>query len=346
MAAGVRITSTARLDAEFRRMLRCGHRYLRLEGGGRRSPEVLLRLDGREFRFAATLSLQPTHALLEELAAARRSGALPPLIVAPSLTGAFADACRTHSVSAIDLNGRMFLRARGLLVDRDPDTVRRYRSGVGPQSLGAGKSARILRTLLSNVDRSWSPGELARRGGVSPALVTRITQHLEELALLERIGPRELRVLRPLDLLDLWAEEDRLPRRAETCRYAALAWDPESCARELLKSAQRPRSRIAFTQWTGAWLRRPEVQPPVLSAYVEKLPPPPLLDRLGLREADGTGTVWLHLPADEGVFLETQSIGGMPVVSDAQLYLDLHRAELRGADAAAALRDWDGFLKP
>jgi hypothetical protein len=55
--------------------------------------------------------------------------------------------------------------------------------------------------------------------------------------------------------------------------------------------------------------------------------------------------VWLLLPDDEGVFLETRTIQGLPLASDAQIYLDLQKTGLRGPDQAAALRNWEGFCR-
>jgi hypothetical protein len=58
------------------------------------------------------------------------------------------------------------------------------------------------------------------------------------------------------------------------------------------------------------------------------------------------GKLWLHTPDDEGLFTETQHRGGLTLVSDAQIYLDLQRTSLRGPDAASALREWEGFCRP
>lgn len=70
------------------------------------------------------------------------------------------------------------------------------------------------------------------------------------------------------------------------------------------------------------------------------------LESIGLRPVDEAGKVWLHVPADEGVFLETQPIQELPLASDAQIYLDLLKTGLRGPDQAAALRNWEGFCRP
>jgi hypothetical protein len=70
------------------------------------------------------------------------------------------------------------------------------------------------------------------------------------------------------------------------------------------------------------------------------------LEQFGLRPVNGAGKLCLYVPTDESVFLETQSILGLPLTTDAQIYLDLQNTGLRGPDQAAALRNWEGFCRP
>jgi hypothetical protein len=102
----------------------------------------------------------------------------------------------------------------------------------------------------------------------------------------------------------------------------------------------------AFTQWTAAWLRHPYTEPVVVSAYVAQLASDSALESIGLRPVGDAGKVWLHVPEDEGVFLETQTVKGLPLATDAQSYLDLLKTGLRGPEQAAALRQWEGFCRP
>jgi hypothetical protein len=51
----------------------------------------------------------------------------------------------------------------------------------------------------------------------------------------------------------------------------------------------------------------------------------------------------LVVPKDEGVLRPLQSVRGFNLVSDAQIYLDLQHAGLRGEEQAAELRKWPDF---
>jgi hypothetical protein len=112
------------------------------------------------------------------------------------------------------------------------------------------------------------------------------------------------------------------------------------------KWAEFEKVRLAFTQWSAAWTRHPYTEPAVCSAYVDRPLEAVALDELGLRPVSEGGKLWLHTPDDEGLFTETQHRGGLTLVSDAQIYLDLQRSGLRGPDAASALREWEGFCRP
>jgi hypothetical protein len=72
-------------------------------------------------------------------------------------------ACKEHGIAAIDLNGRCWLRAPGLLVDRRPLPGRSFSYELEPRNIFVGKSARIVRCLLTDRDRTWTQAEIVPR---------------------------------------------------------------------------------------------------------------------------------------------------------------------------------------
>ncbi len=83
----------------------------------------------------------------------------------------------------------------------------------------------------------------------------------------------------------------------------------------------------------------------MLSAYVGALPTAETLAALNAREVATGGRLWLIRPQDDGVFQFNRTVNGLPLVSDAQIYLDLLEVGLRGPDQAKALREWEGFCQ-
>lgn len=308
-------------------------------------PWIELKLDGQAHRFKPVYSLKPSIPELESILTSW-SDPLPPLLVAPELIPRILDFCRQKRLAALDLNGRVYLRAEGLLVDRCNLSGRDFRFALEPRNVFVGKSVRIIRSLLTDRARVWSQGELVKRTKASSGLVSRIVQHLISQGFIEKSSPRELRVRDPLGLIDAWVKADDFNRRTTAVRYTAFGGSPIEIAQQLASWSKEQSVPLAFTQWIAGWLRHPYTEPVVTSAYVARLPETAILERLGLRPVNDAGKVCLLIPDDEGVFLETQTIKDLPLASDAQIYLDLQKTGLRGPDQANALREWEGFCRP
>jgi len=306
-----------------------------------RGADALLELnvDGRRVVFEVEFKLSPSVREVERLAA--RGGSRPGLLIAPSLSEVLVQHCRERELSCLDLNGRQWIRAEGVVVDRQPSEERRFRPSLLPPGAFQPKSSRLVRALLSQPDRAWSQGELRERTGLSPGLVSRLARHLVNEGLLTRDN-RVLRVSRTGALLDAWAARDDWAKRTTVRQYSLLESDVETVARRVAKVFPAGET-LVFTQWFAASLRHPYTIPPVVSAYVARFPTEQVERELRARQVADGGTLWLVVPKDDGVFRETQRVGELTLACDAQIYLDLLRAGLRGPEQAKALREWKGF---
>lgn len=313
------------------------------EGAYGRPQALEIELDDQRLPFVPIYELKPSLPWLESLKP--EPGALP-LLVTPELTHRVLEYCKQHGIAAIDLNGRTWLRAPGLLVDRRSLPGRTFSYELEPRNIFVGKSARIIRCLLTDRNRLWTQAEVVPRTKASSGLVSRIVQHLISQGFVEKTSPREFRLRDHLALLDTWVKTDHFAKRNRTTLYAGHIGQPAELAHRLQDWAQRESASIAFTQWIAAWVRHPFTEPVLTSAYVSRLPDTATLDLLGLRSVTEGGKLWLHVPDDEGVFTEKQTHQGLTLATDAQIYLDLQGSGLRGPDAAAALREWDGFCRP
>lgn len=307
-------------------------------------PWVELTLDAHGHRLKPVYILKPSIPELESILAAW-TDPTPPLLVAPELITRIIEFCRQKRLAAVDLNGRVYIRAEGLLVDRRSLPGRDFRFELEPRKVFVGKSARIVRSLLTDRDHLWTQSELVKRTKASSGLVSRIVQHLISQGFIEKQSPREFLLRDPLGLIDAWVKADEFNRRTTTARYTAFGGSPIEIAHLLQTWASGQSVPIAFTQWVAGWLRHPYTEPVVSSAYIARLPEAATLERLGLRPVNDAGKVWLHVPDDEGVFLETREIHNLSLASDAQIYVDLQKTGLRGPDQASALRSWEGFCR-
>ncbi len=270
---------------------------------------------------------------------------VPLLLAAPYLSESLVEQCREQGISCLDLNGRLYLRHRGLLVDR-ASKEKRFRGAEPEPALFAAKSSRVARALLSSPKAGWTQLELAAQTRCSTALVSRLMGEYVRLGWTDHVENR-WRLVKPDALLDAWAGSDRWSKRGTIQQYSTLERDPLRLAgqvTELLGEFRgEPNEHFAFTQWFAASRRHPYTELPVVSAYGRLLPQREELKTFGWREVANGGRVWLILPPDEGVFQFKQKDERFPLVCDAQIYLDLMQVGLRGPDAARALRAWKGF---
>jgi hypothetical protein len=320
-------------------LLRWHWKAFELKRDNRADALLELNVDGRRLVFQVEFKLSPSAREVDKLA--ERSDKRPGMLIAPSLSEVLVQHCRERDLSCLDLNGRQWIRAEGVLVDRKPSVNLSYRSSLAAPDPFQPKSSRLVRALLSQPNRAWSQGELRERTGLSPGLVSRLARHLVREGFLAQ-QDHSLRVSRADQLLNAWTESDNWSKRTTVRQYSVIESDPQVLARNLVK-ALPPGEALVFTQWFGANLRYPYTIPPIVSAYVTRFLEDHIERELRARHVNEGGTLWLIVPKDDGVFRETQRIGEFTLACDAQIYLDLLQAGLRGPEQAQALREWNGF---
>ena len=298
-------------------------------------------IDGKAFRLAVTCKLRPTVRDIEELAG-RPKEALP-LLATVRLTDSLVAQCERLGVNCLDLNGRLWIRAKGMLIDRSGETKgTRYRLAEPPANLFSAKGSRLARMLLSVPDKTWTQNGLADLTGLSQGLLSRLLRHAADEGWVQG-ARRDWRVADPDGLLDAWVKADNWRKRGVLRQYSGLTSDLRALAEALLRATP---GDLAFTQWFAASLRFPYTEPPVVSAYRERFPTDEELQSLGLREVSDGGRLWIIAPRDAGIFQAPRRVDGFPLVCDVQIYLDLLQVGLRGPDQAEALREWEGFRRP
>jgi hypothetical protein len=262
------------------------------------------------------------------------------LFAAPYISPGAARICEEEGIGYLDLAGNCHLSfgCVHIHVEGKPNVHKEER---GLKSLHAPKATRLLRLLLQGPLVGHKVQELAGKAGVSLGLVSKVRTRLLDERLAEET-PDGIRITKPDAVLDGWAAADRWEERTSVREYSLLAIDPAEIAAKI--HGLLGGKRHAFTQWFGAFLRRPYTLPVVTTVYVSEFPDEEALKKkLQARRVDGGGRLRLVRPKDEGVFDHVRTIQDLPVVSDVQLYLDLLRAGLRGDEAAAELRKSDDF---
>jgi len=267
------------------------------------------------------------------------------IFCAPDISEYSAREYRAASLNHADFNGRFFLQHDSILIDRSP-ILSEYRNPPQRASGFSSKATRVIRVLLNSSSASWTQRELAQATGCTAGYVSRILRTLVEQGLVEKKGhggpgsPIDYLVPEMHTLLSDWQREDYLKKRVTAYRFACEESDHDQLVRMIHESLSD--SQHAFTQWTAAWIRNPYRSPPCVSVYVQQ-------ETLHWfkpgRPVESGGNLQLFIPEDEGVFHCLQRCDGSPLVSDAQIYLDLVDRRMGDPDAAEAFRNWEGFGK-
>jgi DNA-binding transcriptional ArsR family regulator len=266
------------------------------------------------------------------------------------------DALRATEISFAGSDGRIFVRAPGILVERDgrprPRPVELWEPGAEENSLRnpfAKRSSRVPRWMLLHHDEPFSVSEIARAVELAPSAVSRVMRSLEDAAFVgEAKSPaggrrRNVRLERPRALLDAWLplwERRRVRRR----RWDIGARDVDE-ALSLLSEAvgDRPIS-WAIGGLAGAAMVRRAVEPVDVLVWIK----PDELESLGnLLQPEparaGRGIVQLAVAPDPWTLGLARSRNGIPIADPVQLWLDCASAGERALEAAEAVADVAGW---
>jgi len=299
---------------------------------------VSLKLTRNVFVAEVRLSSQPRFLrssiyYLKEMAAGVPRGL--PLIVTPYMGPAGRDLCRKEGVSYVDTVGNV-----GLFLE-DGFVLKESNRSLKPQrrelrSLFSPKATRVLRILLENPGKAWGYQELAEAAKVSLGQAYNV---VERQTGEEYVGPTKMGVkaLNPAGLLDRWASAYLVTRDNRIESYYSDDPSYRGLLEKLAGSAESARLRYAFTLFAGASLIAPFVRTPQVHLYLLG-DTAAFAEAAGLKPVTSGGNVHLIQPYDEGVLNPLQTIEGLDLVGNVQLYLDLVNYPARGKEQAEVLR--------
>src|SRR5207249_9541271 len=156
---------------------------------------------------------------------------------------------KNNNLGFVDLSGNCYLALENVLIEKEGK--RNVRPSTRPlRSLFAPRATRVVRALLSEPARSWRLEELARAALVSLGHGHNVIKRLEELAWAERDDHQRLRLTKPADLLEAWAESYTY-RENEIHSYFAAERISRKFMGEVARAADAAGRRYAFTLNAG-----------------------------------------------------------------------------------------------
>jgi DNA-binding MarR family transcriptional regulator len=267
------------------------------------------------------------------------------------------NAMRDAGISFAGDDGRAFIRASGMLVDRDEplrprptdDWVLDTQEQTSSRNPFAKRSSRVPRWLLLRHRQSVSVAEIARAVELNPATVSRLVRGLEDAAFVREVDShaggrrRDVRLERPRALLDAW-----LPlwerRRVRQRLWDIGAHDAEDAIRRLADAARAGAGGWAIGGVAGAMTVRRAVEPSDVLVWIDENCVAPLADSLQPEPGrGGRGLVRIAVAPDRWTLGLARKVDTIPIADPVQLWLDCasegERA-LEAADAVAEVASW------
>lgn len=267
-----------------------------------------------------------------------------PVIASPYLSPASQQLLRDANAAFIDYAGNAWLAAPGIHIDRR-GFANPGREERGQRDLFSDKASLVLRALL--VARSpMGVREIAsivsakdERVSLTPGYVSKVVGELDRRGYAakrdEKVVLRHAR-----ELLSDWTSAYRGRRRPAPASYFIIAPSTQDLLPRVAEAFDARGTDYVFTGHAGASLVDRYAAFDVAEIYVGDLQATtPALADLGARRVERGANVHISMPYyRESAFYDRQmSKGGIKVVSDLQLYLDLYDYPVRGREQAEHL---------
>jgi len=311
---------------------------VRLDAGGERGARAVVVV------CANARTAQVIQAAERAQRAARQSKAIP-AVALPAVSERLRRLLRQRGVGYLGLDGHVFLSGAGIHIDREVGTRDRVVPRSASASLFADKSSVVVRRLLQDGVLRGGVRRLAAELGVSAGLVSRLLTRLKDEGYVAQ-GDSGMRLADAAGLLDDWrVDYQRRARRQVEHRMYLHAPDVAAVMRQLASAAGRadlPPWGLSFhagASRVAAFSFFSEVHV-LLGGDVWEQSAECFGREVGLVPATAEANVILIEPYyaqswSHGV----RRIGGLPVVSDVQLFLDLSVYPRRGAEQAERMRE-------
>src|SRR5665647_763600 len=247
------------------------------------------------------------------------------VFAAPFLSPSRQNLLRERGVPFFDFAGNAWITGDATHIDRRgfSNPLLEQRRSRGPFS---DKASLVLRSLISS-----GPGRgvrsIAEEAGLSPGYVSKVVQELE------RRG-----YVAGQELLQDWVGAYR-KRSVETRSYFVSATSAKAVMDMMKQSLHLAAGEYALTMQAGASLVVPYADFDSVDVYVRETEVAEAMARdLNAWEVQRGANLRISLPYYRiSAFFGRQEVGGLSLVSDLQLYLDLYDYPLRGREQAEHL---------
>ncbi len=261
-----------------------------------------------------------------------------PVLVAHYLSPQRRSMCQEEGICFIDLSGNVHLKFKSFYVEKVgfPNKFPEERKGRDPFS---DKASLILRAIIEDGEHLWGVRELAQATHLNPGYVSRMAKELEHRNYITRVNSK-LKLRDPEGILNDWVRNYNL-RKNRIFGYFFMAASSADILKRLRDLKIPSNIDYALSVQAGANLVAPYAVFTEVHIYVgNKKALAYFEEQLNLSKAEQGANLVLMLPYyKHSVFYDSRIVQRLRVVSNIQLYLDLHGYPVRGLEQAEHLLD-------
>lgn len=264
-----------------------------------------------------------------------------PFVMGPYFTESQRELLAEKGIAFVDLVGNAHIEGKTVYISRVSPRPPGPRKMPAPNPF-SDKASLVARQLLNRRD-PVGVVELSVMIGVTPGYVSKVLSRLDSLGYLAKNQNEKVTLRDPKSLLQDWAAVYDYTKSGMT-GYFSRAHGAEAILEKLKTAAIR--EGYALTTQAGAHLVAPYAAFDRIDIYAsDSRAAQALIAHLGLEPVGRGANVMLWDPYyKHSVFFGSREVGGIRVVSDIQLYLDLSKYPLRGPEQAEHL--YQTLLKP
>jgi len=259
-----------------------------------------------------------------------------PIVASSYLSEKSREICRKLNVGYIDLTGNIFIDLPYIHIEKESEKAK-IAEKKRQKNLFSPISTRIIRTLLVYPSSDWSIKSLSNKTGASLGYTHRVVERLLDEKILYRDNNFRLKLKDPKQLLEEWSGNYFYKQNTIYPLYT-FEKNKDSFFKKLSHISRSNNLKYALTLHSGAHLIAPYVRFTEIHFYIDSSLET-WKEKLDLRPVESGANIYLLKPYDMGIFQDIQTINGLKVVSNIQLYLDLYNYPKRGREQAEFLRE-------
>ncbi len=186
---------------------------------------------------------------------------------------------------------------------------------------------KVIRLLLTYPKRKWKQKELAENANCSKAFLSKLTKRLIDKGILARPYKNQIILLSFTNALNSWQTIRKLPKPT----YVKTALKQEQIIKKLKNT------NCCITLFYSAWLRTKFMKTNTVEVYVLKNEIKKFIRQFGKESKEPTN--FIIFEADKDVFLGSEEMNNLKLVSPVQNYVDLMIYGGSGARTALKLSE-------